>query len=302
MSKDVILKKALTTGGFDFELVNSASLLNKGIEVTIGADPIATGSLRWHTDIMLTKNVGTVEYIDGVSNMMAVSNSYEGKAYRFIVGEKIGTMWGYLSDGIWKSYNTPNATDYPAGSYRYKDLNIDGEIKEEDDMSIIGCGQPSFNWSWSNTLTYKSFDLSIFLLGYHGFDIYNDNEWLTIIDGHVSPNPDWLDRWRPGHEETDIPGFIPNNNDKSFVSRKVEKGDFVKIKNITIGYTLPNSLTERFKIHNLRVYASLQNLHTFTGYSGIDPEVTLKNALTPGADWGYYPNGRNFIFGLNFTF
>ena len=82
----------------------------------------------------------------------------------------------------------------------------------------------------------------------------------------------------------------------------VEKGDFVKIKSITIGYTLPKTATQKMHISNLRIYASLQNPFMITGYSGLDPETSQKNPLTPGIDWGYYPNGRNYMLGLNFSF
>lgn len=118
----------------------------------------------------------------------------------------------------------------------------------------------------------------------------------------LGPNPEWLNRWTPENENSDIAGFISKRNSKKSVSQYVEKGDFVKVKSITLGYNLPETILKRMKISTLRIYASIQNPFLFTGYSGIDPEVTLKSPLTSGIDYGYYPNGRNYLIGLNFGF
>ncbi len=300
-SKDVILRVALPpTTGFSTELINAATILNQGVEVTIGADPIANEKVRWHTDLTLTYNKGTMERIDGIQNSMKLSGGYEKELYRYIVGERIGTMWGYTIDGVWKTTDANRGTNAP-GSYKYKDLNGDGVINDKD-QSVIGNGQPIFSWGWNNTVNYAGFDLSLFLIGFHGFDIYNNNNWRGVVDNRIAPNPEFLDRWTPENENTKIPGFVLDNGPGGFLSDKVEKGDFVKIKNITLGYTLPNTLLEKAHIHNFRVYVSLQNPFIFTKYSGLDPEITLKSPLTPGADWGYYPNGRNYLLGVNFTF
>lgn len=118
----------------------------------------------------------------------------------------------------------------------------------------------------------------------------------------LGPNPEWLNRWTPENENSDIAGFITVRNAKTPSSQYVEKGDFVKVKSITLGYTLPTSLLRKAKLGNVRIYASVQNPFLFSGYSGIDPEVSLKSPLTSGIDYGYYPNGRNYLVGLNFSF
>lgn len=304
LSEDVILDVVLpATTGFASELINAATIRNRGIEVTLGADIISTKQFNWHADVTLTHNEGVIKRIDGNKSFMALSGGYEKDIYRYIVGEKIGMMWGYVNDGIWK---TADLADAPAGTnagdYRYKDLSGDGEITPDKDQTTIGNGQPSFNWGWSNTFSYKNFDLSVFLVGFHGFDIYNNNDWLTNIDSRISANPDWLHRWTPTNEDTDIPSFQGKNSDKGISSRHVEKGDFIKVKSLTLGYTFRAPWMQQATIHNLRLFASAQNPFIITKYTGLDPEVTLKNTLTPGADWGYYPNGRNFIIGLNVTF
>ncbi len=303
LSEDLILKvKKATLSGFSYYRENAASIRNRGVEFTLGADPLSFDKVRWHTDLTFTVNESVLERIDGTAKTMELGTSYENAAYLYIVGERIGTMWGNTSEGIWKTSDLANApVGTVPGSYRYKNLD-DKPVIDNKDMEVIGCGQPKFSWGWNNTVSGYGFDLSLFFIGFHGFDIFNNNEWLGITDERVAPNPKWLNRWTPTNEDTDIPGFIANNNDKSISSRKVEKGDFIRLKNLTLGYTLPGTLLQRVGIANLRAYVSFQNLLTFTGYSGLDPEVTLKNPLTPGADWGYYPNGRSYIIGLSFTF
>ncbi|MEG1587681.1 MAG: SusC/RagA family TonB-linked outer membrane protein, partial [Bacteroidales bacterium] len=293
LSKDVLLEvNAPMYTGFSSRLGNAAHILNKGFEITIGADPIAGRNFTWNTNVTLSKNVGTIERLDGDKEYAVLGGQYENGYFRNIKGKKIATMWGYVSDGLWQKdqlEQAPAGTE--AGSYKFKDLDGKAGISV-DDMTEIGNGQPTFQWGWNNTLNYKNFDLGLFIIGVHGFDIYNYTREARLMG--LSPNPEWKNRWRGGNENTTIPGFVKSTNAKTPSSQFVEKGDFVKVKSITLGYTLPQSVLQKAKINNLRVYASVQNPFVFTGYSGLDPEVTLKSPLTSGIDWGYYPNGRNF--------
>ena len=309
LTKDALLDvTAPLYTGFKTRLKNAAEIRNKGFEITIGADPVVTREFRWNTNITLSHNKGVIESLDGDLEYAIISGGYQNDYFRNIKGEKLGTMWGYVSDGVWKTSelaDAPQGTE--AGSYRYK--NLDGSEDKQitvEDQTIIGNGQPSFQWGWNNTLTYKNFDLSLFVIGVHGFDIYNYTRAARLGVGdnplELGPNPEWLNRWTPENEDSDIAGFISKRNSKKSVSQYVEKGDFVKVKSITLGYNFPEKILKRAKISTLRVYASIQNPFLFTGYSGIDPEVTLKSPLTSGIDYGYYPNGRNYLIGLNFGF
>ena len=306
LSKDVLLEvDAPHYTGFSSRLENAAHILNKGFEITIGADPVSTKEFSWNTNITLSHNRGTIEELYSDKSYMVISGNYENKYFRNVKGQKLGTMWGYVSDGVWKSWELADAPKgTAAGSYKFKD--IDGvEGISEDDQTAIGNGQPSFQWGWNNTLTYKNFDLGIFVMGVHGFDIYNYTREARFASGGLialGPNPEWANRWTPENENTDIVGFVNGINALTPSSQFVEKGDFVKVKSITLGYSLSNTTLSKAGISKLRVYASIQNPFLFTGYSGIDPEVTLKSPLTSGIDWGYYPNGRNYLIGLNFAF
>ena len=306
LSKDVLLEvDAPHYTGFSSRLENAAHILNKGFEITIGADPIVSKDFNWNTNITLSHNEGTIEELYSDKSYMVISGNYENKYFRNVQGKKLATMWGYVSDGVWKSWELADApAGTEAGSYKFKD--IDGvEGITEDDQTAIGNGQPSFQWGWNNTLTYKNFDLGIFIMGVHGFDIYNyTREARFATNGliNLGPNPEWANRWTPENENTDIVGFVKGINALTPSSQFVEKGDFVKVKSITLGYSLSNANLSKAGISKLRIYASIQNPFLFTGYSGIDPEVTLKSPLTSGIDWGYYPNGRNYLIGLNFAF
>lgn len=195
------------------------------------------------------------------------------------------------------------------GQEKLLDVNNDGTYND-DDQSIIGNGQPSFNWGWNNTLRYKDFDLSLFIIGFHGFDIYNvtdqsgyGNAVSGINTDVITPKRALLNRWTKENENTNIPGFVKlNQTTTGFNSRFVEKGDFIKVKSITLGYNLPKKACDKVFLNDLRLYFSVQNPFMITSYSGLDPEATLGSPLVSGVDWGCYPNSRNFLLGVNFSF
>lgn len=302
MSRDVLLEvdNPIYTG-FPTSLQNTAHILNRGIDITLGADPIVGKNYSWNTSFTLSKNSTTIEKLSDGKSFITLGTKYEDVFYRYIKGEKLGTIYGYKSLGVW---NTATLQDAPsgteAGSYRYEniDKSADNVITAED-QTVIGNGQPAFNWGWTNTFNIKNIDMSLFVIGYHGFDIYNYTAQARI---GLTPNPAMLRRWTPQNENTNIGGYVKTNNLKPVSSQFVEKGDFIKVKSVTVGYTLPKLVLNKLGLVNLRAYLSIQNPFLFTAYSGIDPEVALRSPLKPGIDYGYYPNGRNYLAGLNFTF
>lgn len=333
LSKDVLLEVAQPYHtGWNSLLTNAGEIRNTGIEVTIGATPVRTDNWNWRTDVTLSHNKGTFETIPTLDKMQNLSGEFENQLYKMIEGEKLSTFWGYQSEGVWKTADVnaiavgldgqpildkqgkqqTNGQLYKVvpGQERLKDVNKDGKYNQ-DDQGIIGCGQPTFNWGWNNTISYRDFDLNIFMVGFHGFDIYNATHHSRFgnlpgcTTDNITPNPELLNRWTPENEDTNIPGFKENPKGivkNAFSDRYIENGSFVKIKSITLGYNLPKNFCSKCNINNLRVYASVQNPFHISGYSGLDPESALGNALTQGADWGAYPNGRNYLFGLNFSF
>lgn len=314
--------------GFTSQYANAGTVTNKGFEITLGADPVATDKVRWNSTVTLSRNVGKVKTLAAGSSEITDKNhpfygkkyadlagNYENKYFRNIEGEKIATMWGYKNLGVWTTDEVAAGVDKngvkcpagtEAGSYKYEDINGDGQITT-DDRTAIGNGQPTFQWSWNNTVTWNGFDFSLFMIGVHGFDIYNYTKEASITSNStpvISPSPEWNNRWIKGvnEEGATVAGFVSKRNVQTPSSQYVENGSFVKIKSITVGYTMPKKFMEKLRVNRLRVYASVQNPFVFTGYTGMDPETTLQKSLTSGIDWGYYPNGRNYMIGLNLGF
>lgn len=332
VSKDILLNVAQPDHtGWPSLLKNAGEITNSGFEVTIGATPISKKTLNWQTNLTLSFNQGIYSRIPTPSKMQAmgvtgISNNPLA-IFQMIENQRIASFYGYTDEGVWKSneVNQPvtitnadgttttgtYASIYKVvpGQIKIKDLNGDGRYNF-DDQSVIGCGLPKFNWGWSNTLQLKDFDFSVLLIGFHGFDIYNATDQSGypgslngVAQDAVTPKRAFLNRWTNENEDTNIPGFVYVTSAlQGFTSRFVEKGDFVKVKSLTIGYNLPAHICRNMNIESLRIYGSVQNPLLLTRYSGLDPEATLGNPLTSGVDWGSYPNGRSFITGLSFSF
>lgn len=293
---------------FSSRLRNAGSMLNKGYEIAIGADPVVGNEFSWNTTLTLSQNQAIIKELASENDYITLSG-YEAGHYRYYEGRRVGVLYGYVCEGVWtteEAAKAPATMNAKPGTYRFKDLTGDDAITEAD-QTVIGNGQPRFQWGWNNSFRYKDFDFSFLISGVHGFDIYNKTHEIRLMDNGgnlmISPNPELLNRWTPENDvNTGVPGFVPQTNGLTPSSEFVENGSYVKIKNITLGYTLPKNLTQRMRISNLRVYLSLQNPFLISGYSGLDPEVALKSPLTPGIDYGYYPNGRNYLLGLNLAF
>ena len=228
-----------------------------------------------------------------------------------------------------------NTTVWP-GDLKFEDVNKDGKINELD-RTNIGSPLPLFTFGWTNTFRYKNLDLSIFLNGSYGNKVLNYNMMGQGWNGLVHMNSVWTNQhvsiadrarleavdpektytdggswqWdvtnvRVVNADTKTPRPTisdPNDNDR-LSDRYVEDGSYLRVKNITLGYTFPKSFLQKVKIDNIRLYVNIQNLYTFTKYSGYDPEVdTRRNGpLTPSVDYSAYPKSIGFVAGVNLTF
>ena len=234
----------------------------------------------------------------------------------------------YPTDGVFSRSNT-----VWVGDIKYKDLNDDSVIDEKD-RTNIGSPLPKFTFGWTNTFRYKDFDLSIFINGSYGNKVLNYNSinlthmnsaWINQINSvgdraHLAPvdpsivyadGSKWYDHidnvkvTNPGTKTPRASINDPNDNDR-ISDRYVEDGSYIRIKNISLGYNLPKSLIQKARIENARVSVNIQNLYTFTKYSGYDPEVGASTqdstGLTYGLDNGRYPSPTVYSFGINLTF
>jgi TonB-dependent starch-binding outer membrane protein SusC len=257
------------------------------------------------------------------------------------VGDPVGLMYGFVSDGWYKiedfDYNATSKTyalkaGVPSsaaisgairpGSLKIKDLDGDGFITTDKDRQVIGNATPKFIGGWNNQFGYKGFDMSVFVNFVYGNNVYNANniEWTDGTFPNLNLLASMKDRWRNIDPATGLlvtdptalaalnvnaKTWSPANAQRYFVkSTDIEDGSFLRVNNVTVGYTLPFLVASRIKMQSLRIYATVNNLKVFTNYSGYDPEVTARNndPLTPGVDFAAYPRARVFVFGVNATF
>lgn len=342
--KDLLLSVAIPpTSGYTSQIRNLGSTSNRGIELQINAAIIQKKYFSWNTAFNLSFNRNRVENLGPIIQQTR-SAGWQGSDgaddYLVKVGQPVGLMYGFVTNGMY----TVNDFDYNAttrtytlktgvpssasifgapqpGSLKLKDINGDGAVTLDGDRTVIGNANPDFTGGMNNQIAYKNFDLSVFVNWVVGNDIYNANK-IEWSDGSF-PNLNMLNimkgRWtnvnNAGQVVTDPAEltalnanatiWAPVRNQRYYLhSWAIEDGSFLRVNNVTLGYTLPAKLMQKMKISNFRVYATVNNLATITGYTGYDPEVNTRRAdpLTQGVDFAGYPRARTWVFGVNVTF
>lgn len=296
-SEDVILNVQLDNSlPITTIQTNNGSIENKGFEFNINAVPVANKSIRWSSDFNMSFNknkVISLEYTDVHFFGRIYSNNQDVAIVK--AGLPLGSFYGYVSEGV----------DPETGMIKYKDVNNNG-IFDTGDRTVIGNAQPDFIFGFTNTLSYKKFDLNVFFQGSYGNDIFNATR-IDLEGMFDSKNQSTvvLDRWKNPGDITDIPRAIGNGNVDNVrnSSRFIEDGSYIRLKSITLNYRI----LEKRKwnaINQLSVYVTGYNLLTFTKYSGFDPEVNAygNSATEMGIDYGTYPQSRTIIVGLNVEF
>lgn len=281
--------------GYDIGLKNIGSIQNRGLEFLVNSKN-AVNDLKWETDFNITFN--RTEVIDIQDQVLNDANiPGRGEVSRTMEGKPIGLFYGYVWGGV----------DPATGNAYYVDKNGESTFTPStDDRRIIGNPNPDFFYGITNTFSYKNFQLSLFLQGVYGNDIFNatrvETEGMTDAKNQTA---DVARRWRQPGDVTDIPRAVFGNVGNSRISdRFVEDGSFMRIKALTLGYNVPTDILSKVKISNARLYVTGENLFTFTKYKGYDPEVNaFTNSTTVfGVDFGTYPQTRNIILGLNVSF
>jgi hypothetical protein len=223
------------------------------------------------------------------------------------VGEPLGTIWGYKSAGIIQTGDDISklpvfGTQVP-GDRKYQDLNNSGTI-DATDKTNLGSVQPKFLYSFSNTFNYKNFDLFVFFQGSYGNKVYNLlQEELELTNLGQNASTTLLNRWTTTNPSNTIPraSYSPV---AQVLDRYMQDASYLRLKNISFGYTFDPSIAHKILAKQIRVYVSAQNLLTFTHYTGYDPEVNTfgQNNLLQGIDFGAYPSVKTFLAGLNISF
>lgn len=271
---------------------NVGTIENKGFEFNLNTVNLDK-ELKWRTDFNMSFNrnkIVELKYTDVYYFGRIYSNNSDVAIVK--VGLPLGSFYGYISEGV----------DPETGNLIYKDVNNNG-IFDTGDRTVIGEAQPDFIFGFTNTFTYKRFDLNIFFQGSYGNDIYNATR-IDLEGMFDSKNQSTavLRRWTPENTITDIPRSKNMDNVRNS-SRFVEDGSYVRLKSMTLSYLILNGQQLKgFK--KMSVYVTGQNLLTFTKYSGFDPEVNAygNSATEMGIDYGTYPQSRTLIVGLNVEF
>jgi len=285
-TSDLLLERPLAlSSGFTTITANIGEMENKGVELVLNTDNLK-GDLSWTTSFNFSANRNKVLKM---YNGQPITDQGRGNNW-VMEDEPIGVFVGYVCLGV----------DPTTGNLVYDDLNNDGSVTA-DDREIIGNPNPDFTLGLTNTFGYKGFDFSFFLHSIYGNDIFNGTriyiEGPTDLDNQTT---NVLRRWQKPGDITDIPRI----GDDLKSSRFIENGSFLRIKNVTFGYSLPKDLLKKIYMKSARIYVSGQNLYTFTSYSGMDPEVNYASTdnIIMGTDFFTYPQSRTILMGLNIGF
>jgi hypothetical protein len=300
-TKDMLINPAYIgiVGEGGYRWANGASMENKGLDFTAGYRSTTSFGLDYDVTGIISTYKNKVTHLPE-----AVENSYGGRQGDNILGRPLGSFYGYVTDGIFQNQDEVDAhvnqTGKGIGRIRYKNVNEEDDEINDLDRTWIGNPHPDFSYSLNITLKYKGFDLAVYFQGIQGVDIENwlkkQTDFWSIDDVNSNKGRRLLDAWSPQNTGSTIPSLqTTNTNDEGRLSTYyIEDGSYMKLRNLSVGYTLPSSLTSKIRMSQLRFYVSGQNLFTIKSkdFTGIDPE---------NAGWGY-PIPTTWTFGLNAAF
>lgn len=330
VSKDFLYQLAVTdfvTGGqspgaITAPWVNLGEMVNKGVDVTLGYQSKGNAAFVWNSSLTASHYKNKVNKLLGdltINGNLTVDTANQNLTLTQ-VGQPLGLFYGYQVEGMFRTLedikgapiqfgrpfeNALFSTTW-LGDLKFKDINGDGVINS-DDRTVIGNPHPDFTFGFQNSFAYKNFDLSIFMQGSYGNDVLNlvDRALTAGNRTYTNQSPSVLDYWSIENPNAPHPRLARNDTPNINISdRYIEDGSYLRIQNVTLGYTLPYVASNKIGLSRFKIYGSIQNLYTFTKYSGYDPEVGAynQNALLLGVDNGRYPSPRTFTVGMNIDF
>ena len=340
-SSNLLLNAKLPlSSGYETMVVNAGETKNIGIDLSINTQNIVTKNFSWNTTLTLSHNKNTVEALTGEQiQLYEAKFGYNSSTHRIAVGESLGQFYGYVTEGLYQvsdfDYDAATKTytlkegiaahrkDVQLGDWKFKNQDGNGVI-DANDMTVIGNASPKFYGGLNNNFTYKGFDLSVFFTFSYGNEVLNatklvttkvgrenynalemmnsHNRWITIdAQGNKVTDPETLTTMNAGKT---IASWHDNQQGNMYVhSWAVEDASYLRLSNVTLGYTFPKQMIKKVGLSNIRLYATGSNLFVWTPYTGFDPEVSnMRSPLTPGVDFGAYPRSRSFIFGINIAY
>lgn len=272
---------------------NEGEMENKGFEIAVSSKNIQ-GKFSWDTDfnISFNKNKLTKLTYKKIYEDGRTSDHVNSYVVRNQPGMPLGSFWGYISDGV----------DPETGNLIYRDLDENGVNGNAGDLTFIGDPNPDFTFGLTNTFSWKNINLSVFLQGSYGNDIYNASRMETegMYDGKNQTTV-VLDRWKIPGQITSVPKAGFNIKNSTYF---IEDGSYLRVKSVSLSYNIRNSVLTKLGISRLQPYFTANNLLTWTKYSGMDPEVNQwgNSGAVQGIDWGTYPHSKSFVFGVNIDF
>ncbi len=305
-----------SVSGFETTLQNIGEVENKGFEIALRTRNLV-GKFTWETNFNFSTNKNEVLSLNA-NNEPIYSSGSAGIRHITRVGDPIGSYFGYVVDGIYQNEeeiaNSPEDTEAPnpaPGDFKFKDVDGDGKITSKD-RTVTGSYFPDFTWGITNTFTYKGLDFSFLIQGVEGNEILNlTSRHLKNGEANFNSYAIFNERWRSPSDPGN--GSVPradrnsgsHGNNTRPSSFQVEDGSFIRLRNLTLGYSLntqDNFLGGTFD--KFRIYLTGTNLVTFTDYLGYNPEVSnnTTSSLTPGEDYGTYPLTTSITLGLNLNF
>ena len=344
-TKDLLINFPITGSGYDSQYRNLGSTRNRGVELTLNAPIVSKKDFSLNIGGNIAYNRNRVTDLGGLNSITAQSywaSTEIGDDYIVQVGQPLGNMYGYVSDGMYTpsdfTWNGSKwvlnegvvdasailgATYLLPGAPKYKDINGDGKVTVAD-RKVIGNASPDFTGGFNFSGYFHGFDFSANFNFMIGNQVYNANK-VEFTSSRKFSNRNLVNMmdvknrwtnidWNTGEMITDPSVLQSVNAGKTlwapfvgnaiFSDWAVEDASFLRLQSVTIGYTLPESLTEKVNLNRVRFYATGTNLFCLTKYSGYDPEVDTRRStpLTPGVDYSAYPKSIGFVVGVNLSF
>ncbi len=312
-----------TAGQAAVPFVNIASMENSGIDASLRTE----GEIG---DLQISGSVNVTSYNNEITKVSDAANSFSEESRRFNaqniarneVGHEMSSYYGFQVVGFFEEDDfdqngdlrddVPDQTDAAPGRFRYKDVDGDGEITP-DDRTFLGSPNPNFTSGLNLNLQYNNWRLSMALYGSQGADVWNQTKWWTHFrSGFAGAKSEAAleDSWKPGEDNSDA--TVPIQETQRTVSTNqvpnsffVEDADYLRLRNVRLGYSLPSALVQQVGANQVRLYVQGSNLLTFTNYSNPEPEIggsDAEDVTSFGIDEGAYPTPRQYRVGVNLTF
>nr|WP_121273242.1 TonB-dependent receptor [Pedobacter schmidteae] len=326
-TKDLLLNADMpASSGYAKAFKNIGSIRNDGMEFSLNTINISNKNFSWSSNFNIAFNRNKVLALARNQERMFSTvrvGQDSPQLYVSEIGKPAGLFYGRIFDGVYQfeDFDSPSPGIYvlkkgipgngqtvpiQPGHIKYRDINGDGTV-DDADMTVIGSGQPLHTGGFLNNLGYKGFSLNVFLQWSYGNQIYNANRMM--LDGNylglanTNQYASYINRWSP--ENPTNANYKPGGHGPAGAqsTRVLEDGSYLRLKTVSLGYSIPSKYIKRFYLSNLSLVVSAQNLYTFTKYSGMDPEVSVLNSvLTPGFDYSAYPQARTLNFALKASF